>query len=49
MTMKLAQVGQIKRKAQVEQTLNACPPHGSIIRKECLMVVIHIIDLIALV
>jgi len=33
----------------VEQALNACPPHGSIIRKECLMFVIHIVDLVALV
>jgi len=33
----------------VEQTLNMCPPHESIIRKECLMFVIHIVDLVALV
>ena len=33
----------------VWQALNACPPHGSITRKECLMFVIHIVDLVALV
>jgi len=33
----------------VEQALNACTPHGSIIRKECLMFIIHIVDLVALV
>jgi len=33
----------------VEQALNACPQHGSIIRKECLMFVIHMVDLVALV
>jgi len=33
----------------VEQALNTCPPHESIIRKECLMFVIHIVDLVALV
>jgi len=32
----------------VEQALNVCPPHGSIIRKECLMLIIHIVDLVAL-
>ena len=34
---------------QVAQALNACPPHGSIIRKECLMFVIHFVDFVALV
>jgi len=33
----------------VEQPLNACLPHESIIRKERLMFVIHIVDLVALV
>jgi len=33
----------------VDQVLNACPPHGLIIRREYLMFVIHMVDLVALI
>ena len=33
----------------VDQVLNVCPSHGLIIRREYLMFVIHMVDLVALI